>query len=162
MKSWYKRANCAGVILPLFSHQTVSSVRSSQTIYLSFGLRPVCTPVSAQSAPPDVNWASPPVSARSYSSGSNKFQLTASRSVKPNLSAPYSGLRMPCSNIHFLPRRRSVRACDLDDDRFAVMGRPTGTPQRPKLVSGRGEFRHVTLVRRAARLRQAGDEHVPV
>ena len=28
-------------------------------IYLSFGLRPVCTPVSAQSAPPDVSLASP-------------------------------------------------------------------------------------------------------
>src|SRR5258708_3553683 len=108
------------------------------------------------------SWASAPVGAGSYSSGYNKFQLTASRSVKPNLSAPYSGLRMPCSNIHFLPRRRSVRACDLDDDRLAVMGRPTGTPQRPTLADGRGEFRHVTLVRRAARLRQAGDEHVPV
>ncbi len=41
MKSWYKRANCAGVILPLFSHHTVSFVMSSQTIYLSLGLRPV-------------------------------------------------------------------------------------------------------------------------
>src|SRR5665213_2051302 len=162
IKSWYKRANCAGVILPLFSHQTVSLVRSSQTIYLSFGLRPVCTPVSAQSAPPDVSWASPPVSARSYSSGSKKFQLTASRSVKPNLSAPYSGLRMPCSNIHFLLRRRSACACDIDDDWFAAVRRPTGAPQRPKLAGGHGKFRHITLARRAACLRQAGDEHVPV
>src|SRR6266702_3867775 len=116
MKSWYSRANCTGVILPLFSHQMVDSVWSSQTIYLSFGLRPVCTPVSAHNAPPDESFASPSLRAHSYSSGSRKFQFTPSRSLKPNLSAPNSGLRVPCSNISFLPGRRLGRACYVDDD----------------------------------------------
>src|SRR5258708_23653914 len=114
MKSWYSRANCAGVILPLFSHQTLCSVWSSQTIYLSFGLRPVCTPVSAHSASPDVTCASPSLRAHSYSSGSRKFQFNPSRSLNPNLSAPNSGLRVPCSNISLLPERRLGRACYVE------------------------------------------------
>ena len=60
----------------VFPPDGLAPSRSSQTIYLSFGLRPVCTPVSAQSAPPDVSCASPPLRAHSYSSGSSKFQLT--------------------------------------------------------------------------------------
>src|ERR1700739_2799030 len=96
----------------------VGSVWSSQTIYLSFGLRPVCTPVSAHSAPPDVSCASPFLRAHSYSSGSRKFQFTPLRSLKPNSSAPNSGLRVPCSNISFLPEHRLGHARYVDDDRF--------------------------------------------
>src|SRR5258705_13485934 len=144
MKSWYNRANCAGVILPLFSHQMVCSVRSSQTIYLSFGLRPVCTPVSAHSAPPDVTCASPSLRAHSYISGSRKFQFNPLTSLNPNLSAPNSGLRAPCSNITFLPERRLERACDVD--RFTVMRRPPRTPQRPTMADGFEKFRHVTPI----------------
>ena len=40
------------VIAPLLSHHTVLSVSVSRTMNLSLGLRPVCTPVSAASAPP--------------------------------------------------------------------------------------------------------------
>src|SRR6266481_4052800 len=161
MKSWYNRANCAGVILPLFSHQTVCSVRSSQTIYLSFGLRPVCTPVSAHSAPPDVTSASPSLRAHSHSSGSRKFQFTPLRSLNPNLSAPNSGLRVPCSNISFLPERRLGRTSHIDDDRFTVVRRSTRAPQRPTAADGFGKLRYVMCIG-TTRPRQAGDEDISV
>src|SRR5260221_11600045 len=148
MKSWYSRANCTGVILPLFSHQMVCSVWSSQTIYLSFGLRPVCTPVSAHNAPPDVTCASPSLRAHSYSSGSRKFQFTPLRSLNPNLSAPNSGLRVPCSNISFLPERKLGCACDVDDDRFTVVRRPARAPQRPTAADGFGKLGHVMSIGR--------------
>src|SRR5258708_499050 len=162
MKSWYNRANCAGVILPLFSHQIVFSVRSSQTIYLSFGLRPVCTPVSAQSAPPDVTCASPSLRAHSYSSGSRKFQFNLLISLNPNLSAPNSGLRVPCSNISLLPERRLGRACYLYDDRFTVVRRPTRAPQRPTTADGFGKLRHVMPISGPTQLGQACDEDISV
>src|ERR1700681_955352 len=162
MKSWYSRANCAGVILPLFSHQMVCTVWSSQTIYLSFGLRPVCTPVSAHSAPPDVTCASLFLSAHSYSSGSRKFQFTPLRSLNPNLSAPNSGLRVPCSNISFLPGRGLGRACYVDDDRSTLVRRPTWAPQRPTTADGFGKLRHVMPISGPTQPRQAGDEDISV
>src|SRR5260370_24878967 len=162
MKSWYNRANCAGVILPLFSHQMVCLVRSSQTIYLSFGLRPVCTPVSAHSAPPDVTCASPSLRAHSYSSGSRKFQFNPLRSLNPNLSAPNSALRVPCSNISFLPERRLERACNVDDDRFIVTRRPTRAPQPPTTADGFGKFRHVMPICGPPQPGHAGDEDISV
>src|SRR5260370_32899877 len=161
MKSWYSRANCAGVILPLFSHQMVRSVWSSQTIYLSFGLRPVCTPVSAHSAPPDVTSASPSLRAHSYSSGSRKFQFSPLRSLNPNLSAPNSGLRVPCSNISFLPERGLGRAY-VDDDGSTVVRRPTRAPQRPTTANGFGKLRHVMPINGPTQPRQEGDEDISV
>src|SRR6516162_8498832 len=77
-------------------------VSSSNTMYLSLGLRPVCVPVSAQSAPPDVSSASPREIANSYNSGSIRFQCTARAPPRPNFSTPYAKLRIPCSNIEIL------------------------------------------------------------
>src|ERR1700682_301638 len=161
MKSWYSRANCAGVSLPLFSHQMVCSVWSSQTIYLSFGLRPVCTPVSAHSAPPDVTCASPSLRAHSYSSGSRKFQFNALSSLNPNLSAPNSGLRMPCSNISFLPEGGLGRAY-VDDDGSIVVRRLTRAPQRPTTADGFGKLRHVMPISGPPQPGHAGDEDISV
>src|SRR5713226_4000398 len=162
MKSWYSRANCAGVILPLFSHQMVCSVWSSQTIYLSFGLRPVCTPVSAHNAPPDVTCASPSLRAHSYSSGSRKFQFNPFRSLNPNLSAPNSGLRVPCSNISFLPERRLGHARYVDDDRFTVARRPTWASQCPATAESFGKLRHVMPISGPTQPRQARDQDISV
>ena len=52
-------SNCSGVIDPLLSHQTASSVVASRTTNLSLGERPVWTPVSARSAPPWMSLVSP-------------------------------------------------------------------------------------------------------
>src|SRR5665647_3248897 len=95
-----RRRHLAAVFPP---HSLVCKVVADDIFVLR--VRPVCTPVSAQRAPPDVSLASPELRAHSYSSGSRKFQFNTLRSLKPNLSAPKSGFRIPSSNICFLPER---------------------------------------------------------
>src|SRR6202051_5259506 len=73
------------------------SVLASRTVNLSFGLRPVKTPVSAHKAPSAESTASPAVSEYSQSCGAPKFQLTPLSFFKPNLSAPKAPLCTPVS-----------------------------------------------------------------
>src|SRR5205085_2723797 len=102
MKSWYSVSNCSEVIDWLPSHHIFFSVVASRTVNLSFGLRPVNSPVSAHSAPSDDNTASPALSECSYNCGAPKFQYSALRFFKPNLSAPKAPLRRPVSCTNFL------------------------------------------------------------
>src|SRR6478752_8479764 len=94
MKSEWSAANCSEVIDWLPAHHMFSVV-ASRTVNLSFGLRPVNTPVSAHSAPSEDNTASPDCSECSQSCGAPKFQLTPLRFLKPNLSAPKAPLCTP-------------------------------------------------------------------
>src|SRR5580692_7610071 len=73
------------------------SVLASRTVNLSFGLRPVKTPVSAHKAPSAESTASPAANEYSQSCGAPKFQLTPLSFFKPNLSAPKAPLRTPVS-----------------------------------------------------------------
>src|SRR5277367_6922787 len=73
------------------------SVLASRTVNLSFGLRPVKTPVSAHKAPSAESTASPAASEYSQSCGAPKFQLTPLSFFKPNLSAPKAPLCTPVS-----------------------------------------------------------------
>src|SRR5882757_7066808 len=73
------------------------SVRPSRTVNLSFGLRPVNSPVSAHSAPSADSTASFARSECSQSCGAPKFQFTALSFLKPNLSAPKAPLCTPVS-----------------------------------------------------------------
>src|SRR5882757_5345383 len=73
------------------------SVKASRTVNLSFGLRPVNTPVSAHNAPSAESTASPAARECSHSCGAPKFQLTPWRFFKPNLSAPKAPLCTPVS-----------------------------------------------------------------
>ena len=61
-KSAYSASNCSDVIDWLPAHHMFLSVVASRTVNLSFGLRPVNTPVSAHSAPSADNTASPALS----------------------------------------------------------------------------------------------------
>src|SRR3954468_1266605 len=101
-KSWYSVSNWAEVIDWFPAHHMSLSVVASRTVNLSFGLRPVNSPVSAHSAPSDDSTASPAASERSYSCGAPKFQYSAPRFFKPNLSAPKAPLRRPVSCTNFL------------------------------------------------------------
>src|ERR1700730_9390542 len=82
------------------------SVKPSRTVNLSFGLRPVNTPVSAHSAPSEDSTASPARSECSYSCGAPKFQFTPLSFFKPNLSAPKPPLCTPVSCTKNPPRTR--------------------------------------------------------
>src|SRR5665811_697444 len=73
------------------------SVFASRTVNLSFGLRPVKTPVSAHKAPSAESTASPAANEYSLSCGAPKFQLTPLSFFKPNLSAPKAPLCTPVS-----------------------------------------------------------------
>src|SRR6185437_16913857 len=73
------------------------SVFASRTVNLSFGLRPVKTPVSAHKAPSAESTASPAASEYSQSCGAPKFQLTPLSFFKPNLSTPKAPLCTPVS-----------------------------------------------------------------
>src|SRR5438552_675620 len=94
-KSWYSASNCSEVIDWLPAHHMLLSVRPSRTVNLSFGLRPVNTPVSAQSAPSADSTASLARSECSQSCGAPKFQFTPLSFLKPNLSAP----KAPCTPV---------------------------------------------------------------
>src|SRR3954451_10769352 len=102
MKSRYSCSNCSAVIDWLPAHHMLVSVVTSRTVNLSFGLRPVNSPVSAHSAPSDDSTASPALSECSYNCGAPKFQYSALRFLKPNLSAPKAPLRRPVSCTNFL------------------------------------------------------------
>src|SRR4051795_5577247 len=101
-KSAYNAANCSAVIDWLPAHHMFLSVVASRTVNLSLGLRPVNSPVSAHSAPSADSTASPAASECSQSWGAPKFQYSALRFFKPNLSAPKAPLRRPVSCTNFL------------------------------------------------------------
>src|SRR6266567_1173142 len=94
-KSWYSASNCSDVIDWLPAHHIDLSVRPSRTVNLSFGLRPVNTPVSAHNAPSADRVASFARSECSQSCGAPKFQFTPLSFLKPNLSAP----KAPCTPV---------------------------------------------------------------
>src|SRR5580692_2675676 len=90
------------------------SVVASRTVNLSFGLRPVNTPVSAHSAPSEDSTASPARTECSVSCGAPKFQFTPLRFFKPNLSAPKAPLCTPVSCTKTLletHQRNQARRC---------------------------------------------------
>src|ERR1700759_858019 len=90
------------------------SVSASRTVNLSFGLRPVNSPVSAHSAPSAENTASPLRTACSLSWGAPKFQFTPLSFLKPNLSAPKAPLCTPvsCTKTLLEPAYLSADAAD--------------------------------------------------
>src|SRR3984885_14058657 len=96
-KSAYSASNCSEVIDWLPAHHMFLSVLASRTVNLSFGLRPVKTPVSAHKAPSAESTASPAANEYSQSCGAPKFQLTPLSFFKPNLSAPKAPLCTPVS-----------------------------------------------------------------
>ena len=140
LKSSSRTLNCSDVIYPLLSHQTESFVWSSNTMYLSLGLRRCVCPFSARSAPPELSSASSREIANSYNSGSIRFQCTARAPPRSNFSAPYAGLRIPCSKIEILPCSGSARAPDFDRDRVHSVRAPSRTSWCPIDFVGSGEF----------------------
>src|SRR5260370_38679992 len=96
-KSAYSASNCSEVIDWLPAHHMFLSVVASRTVNLSFGLRPVNSPVSAHKAPSDDNTASPFRTECSHNCGAPKFQFTPLSFFKPNLSAPKAPLCTPVS-----------------------------------------------------------------
>src|SRR5256885_12645753 len=115
-KSACSVANCSEVIDWLPAHHIFLSVVVSRTVNLSFGLRPVNSPVSAQSAPSADSTASPAESEYWYSWGAPRFQCTVLRFFKPNLSAPKAPLRTPVSCTKPPPRTRITRYAHLSLD----------------------------------------------
>src|SRR5665213_2878146 len=110
-KSDWSVANCSEVIDWLPAHHMFLSVVASRTVNLSFGLRPVNTPVSAHSAPSDDSTASPVRSECSVSCGAPKFQFTPLRFFKPNLSAPKAPLCTPVSCTKILLEPANGQTC---------------------------------------------------
>src|SRR5579883_2127566 len=83
---WRTTAKCSWLIGWLFSpHQIFSAYLSWETIYLSFGERPVCAPVVAANAPLAASMPSLRARACSVSSAGDRFQL-----IFPRLTNPYS------------------------------------------------------------------------
>src|SRR5262245_1902897 len=75
----------------------------SSTKNLSFGERPVCTPVRTTKAPPSATWPSPRRIASSYSAGTERFQCAAPRFFNPSVSSPILGTTKPACFTRFSP-----------------------------------------------------------
>src|SRR5665213_205892 len=126
-KSAYSASNCSEVIDWLPAHHMFLSVRPSRTVYLSLGLRPVNTPVSAHNAPSAESTASPAASECSQSCGAPKFQFTPLSFFKPNLSAPKAPLCTPVScteesssNPRISSANAAKRACRRGDRLYSL------------------------------------------
>ena len=110
---------------PFFSHQTVFSVCSSTTTNLSLGCGRCGRRFRRRTRRPGRAEPSPVAIACSIERRSGKFQWTAARSFKPNLSAPWALFRRPVSFT--LASATRVRPYDLFDRMPAPGGdrRPT-------------------------------------
>src|ERR1700704_4339256 len=127
-KSVYSASNCSEVIDWLPAHHMFLSVRESRTVNLSFGLRPVNTPVSAHKAPSAESTASPAPRECSQRWGAPKFQFTPFRFFKPNLSAPKAPLCTPVSCTELPPRTRVSRSRECRETRLCRGDRQYSLP----------------------------------
>src|SRR5260370_8827329 len=84
----------------MWPHQILAADSSFDTINLSLGERPVCTPVAAAKAPLAANMPSLRANACSTSAAGERFQL-----IFPRLTSPYSStaLRLIIIDIVFSP-----------------------------------------------------------